>query len=82
MITVSLGYNNTLILSKDDAMRLVEILEKAEMYVEKYVPAEKRGPDGAEYTKHVYPNEEPFTLKVISDSLYQMAKLAGKPPKE
>jgi hypothetical protein len=30
----------------------------------------------------VYPNEEKYTMQVISDDLYHMAKLAGKPAKE
>jgi len=36
---------------------------------------------GGENTHHVYPNNEALTAKLISDDLYRMAKLAGKPEK-
>jgi hypothetical protein len=31
------------------------------------------------YTYHVYPNEVNFSMQIIGDSKYQMARLAGKP---
>jgi hypothetical protein len=31
------------------------------------------------YTYHVYPNEANFSMQIIGDSKYQMARLAGKP---
>jgi hypothetical protein len=75
MIVVNIGYRN-MIMSHKDAFLLSEILARVESYESKY-----RG-NGAENTHHVYPNEEQYTMQVISEDLYRMAKLAGKPAKE
>lgn len=73
-VTVDLGYKSY-VLDAKDALTLAEIVSKAEMYEEKY-----RG-GGEENTHHVYPNDERFTMRVMPESLYNMAKLAGKPEK-
>jgi hypothetical protein len=75
MIVISIGYRH-LVLNHKDAFLLSEILARVEAYESKY-----RG-NGAENTHHVYPNEEQYTMQVISEDLYRMAKLAGKPAKE
>ena len=81
MVVVELGYQSY-VLSNKDAIALVDILEKAEVYESKWVPREQRTEDGEDHTHHVYENTRQLGMKVISTSLYQMAKLAGKPTKE
>jgi len=61
------------VMDTKDAVALMQILERAETYQEKY----RSSPD--ENTHHVWPNDSKFTAKLISDDLYRMAKLAGKP---
>lgn len=81
MIVIDLGYKSY-VLDKQKALQVAEILENAEVYERKYWTEEQRKSMGVDYTHHVYPNEEGFVMKLVSDSLYQMAKLAGKPTKE
>jgi len=81
MIVVELGYQSY-VMSNKDAIALVDILTKAEVYEQKWIPKEERSSGDAEYTYHVYETERHHGMKVISDSLYRMAKLAGKPIKE
>lgn len=83
MVVIQLGYDN-IIVSKEDAMALVEILERGEIYERKYWNQNERtarGIDG-DYTFHVYPNDKQYQMNIVSESHYQMAKLAGKPEKE
>lgn len=83
MIVIDLGYKS-IVLPRDDAVKFVEMLEKSETYERKWWSAEKRKELGmnADHTFHVYPNEHEYTMKVITDQHYQMAKLAGKPVKD
>jgi hypothetical protein len=74
MIVISFGYGEY-VMSPKDALVVMEILQKSEKYESKYVSG------GGENTHHVYPNTEALTAKLISDDLYRMAKLAGKPEK-
>ena len=80
MIVVDLGYRKV-VLTKEKAMQLIDCLESAEVYEEKYWNEDKRKELGmAEtYTYHVYPSDANFSMQIMSDSKYQMAKLAGKP---
>jgi hypothetical protein len=80
MIVVDFGYHKV-VLPKDKAFQLIECLESAERYEEKYWPEAKRKEKGMqmEYTYHVYPNETQFSFRVMSDEQYQLCKLAGKP---
>jgi hypothetical protein len=80
MVVVDLGWKKY-IMSKEKAMLLVECLEHAELYEEKYWSDDKRRELGMaeSYTYHVYTNENNFHMQIISDSKYQMARLAGKP---
>lgn len=80
MVVVDLGWNK-FIMAKEKAMLLVECLESAEKYEEKWWSDDKRKEKGMDstYTYHVYPNEASFSMKIISDTHYQMARLAGKP---
>jgi hypothetical protein len=71
MMIVSLGYAHYVMPTKD-AVHILEILEKAERYVNKYQA-------NAESTHHVWPSDTVFEAKMIGNDLYNMAKLAGKP---
>jgi hypothetical protein len=80
MIVIDLGYKKVA-LTKEKAMLLMECLEGAEIYEEKYWSEDRRKELGMTetYTYHVYPNDTNFSMQIVSDSKYQMAKLAGKP---
>lgn len=80
MIVVDVGWNK-FVLNREDGIKLVELLEKAELYEEKWISKEDRGEDGADHTYHVWPNEKKFTMRLLPTQMYQMAKLAGKPTK-
>jgi hypothetical protein len=80
MVVIELGYKK-FVLPRDKAMVLIDCLEGAEIYEEKYWNDEKRRQFGMTetYTYHVYPNDANFSMQIVSDSKYQMARLAGKP---
>ena len=75
MIVVTMGYADY-VMTTEDGFILSELLGRAERYESKY-----RG-GGIDNTFHVYPNETAFSVKVISDDIYRIAKLAGKPIEE
>lgn len=83
MVVIEIGYHKYC-LPKEQAFTMIEILEKAEVYEPKYWNTEKRKERGidVDYTYHVYPNEKQYSMQIISDDLYNMAKLAGKPEKD
>jgi hypothetical protein len=76
MMIVELGYTKYIVSNKD-AVTIADILEKAELYEQKWRKEEDGGT-----TYHVYDNDKQFTLTSLTNSLYNMAKLAGKPVKE
>ena len=80
MVVIELGYRKY-VLPRDKAMALVEALESAETYEARYWDEAKRLALGMTetYTYHVYPSDSTFSMSLITDSHYQMAKLAGKP---
>jgi hypothetical protein len=83
MIVIDLGYRK-IVLPKEKAMQLIECLEGAEQYEDKYWSETKRkelGMDGS-YTYHVFPIELGFSMTILGDTKYQLAKLAGKPAKD
>lgn len=70
---ITFGYTSY-VMDTRDALALTEMLGKAEVYEQKYGRGENKN------THHIYENESEFgTIKLITDSFYQMAKLAGKP---
>lgn len=83
MVVIEFGYKK-FVLPRDKAMLLIDCLEGAEVYEEKYWSDEKRRQFGMDesYTYHVYANDANFSMQIMSDGKYQMAKLAGKPTKE
>ena len=80
MVVIDLGYRKV-VLSREKAFVLIDCLEGAEVYEEKYWDDEKRKAFGMteKYTHHVYPVDTTFGMSILPDSKYQMAKLAGKP---
>jgi hypothetical protein len=80
MVVVELGWKK-LVMTKEAAFQLASALEVAEIYERKWVPEGERVEKGVDHTFHVYPNDHAFGMEIISDDLYRMAKLAGKPEK-
>lgn len=74
MMVMKIGYME-FALSVKDAVTVAEILQKAETWKEEYV-------SGGENTYHVYPFDGSIKMELVSDDLYRMAKLAGKPEKK
>ena len=75
-LCVTIGYKKY-VLDVDDAVKFTELLSNAEMYEE----VSHKASEGGGTTHHVYDVgiAEGFSMHLISESLYQMAKLAGKP---
>ncbi len=79
MIALEFGWNKKYIVKSADALKIIELLERAEMYEDVW-----RKPEDGGTTYHVWgsaPEDLP-SLKIVGDSTYQMAKLAGKPEKK
>jgi hypothetical protein len=74
MMVLKLGWDATFVLPIKDAVAVAEILQKAETWREEY--------SGGITTYHAYPYEKEITMKLVSDDLYRMAKLAGEPAKK
>lgn len=72
---ISYGYGQ-LIMDTKDAITVLEIISSAEIYKEKYRSTAEGGS-----TYHIYPQSHDSTnnMRIISDDLYRMAKLAGEP---
>ncbi len=76
---VAIGYKS-FVIDADKGVQLLDLLADAEIYEEKWHSENKNS------TYHVFANEGyaggngvSMELKVLSNSFYQMAKLAGKP---
>jgi hypothetical protein len=82
MIVLTMGYKQY-VFSREDGMRVAEALEKAEIYESKYWNKEERKqagmPEGQDRTHHVYPNTDTFEMRLMSDEMHRLAKLAGRP---
>ena len=76
-LCVTIGYKRY-VMKIEDAVQFTELLSNAELYEEVHHKEADGGP-----THHVYDVgvAEGFSMHLISGSLYQMAKLAGKPIK-
>jgi hypothetical protein len=72
---INFGYENYVMDTKD-AIAILELINSAEIYKEKY----RSTADGGS-TYHIYPQSHDSTnnMRIISDDLYRMAKLAGEP---
>jgi len=70
MMVITIGYDDY-VMPMNDAMTLLGIMSRAHKYDKKFV-------DG-NYVTYIYPAEKEYPCKMITESLYQMAKLAGNP---
>jgi hypothetical protein len=77
-VVVEMGYKS-FVMDAKDGIALMQVLGKAEMYEEKYHREEADIP--SHYTYHVYPMEarSGIAMRLMSDDVYQLYKLAGKP---
>jgi hypothetical protein len=73
---VAIGYNNYVMEAKD-ALTIHEILAKAENYHREYRSRDEGGP--IYYVWEQDAGNETRSIEIMPDSLYRMAKLAGKP---
>jgi len=77
-VVVEMGYKS-FVMDTKDGVALMEVLGRAEMYEEKY----NREEESAEsrYTYHVYPMDvrSGIAMRLLSDELYKLYKIAGKP---
>lgn len=73
---IRFGYDNY-VMESEDAMRIYEILGKAEHYHNKY----QRKEDGGtmHYVWQQDMSDDLKSIQLMPDSMYRMAKLAGKP---
>lgn len=73
---IELGYES-FVLDIDDATTVARILSRAEMFKTEWHSATRS------QTYHIFPRSEKtqdgFTITTISDEVYRVAKLAGKP---
>lgn len=76
MMILKLGYDATFVLPVKDAVAIAEMLQKAHAWKEEYRSSEKGGT-----TYHAFPFEGKISMELITDDLFNMAKLAGKPEK-
>ncbi len=70
MMVVTIGYDDY-VMPMSDAMKLLEIMSRAERYTTRMVEGK--------YCTYVHPHTKEYPCKMITESLYQMAKLAGNP---
>lgn len=78
-VVIELGWKKYIV-DAQQALAISEMLSKAELYETKYV----KDVDDKGVTMHyVYPQEEVrWHMEIMPDSVYRMAKLAGKPSEE
>jgi hypothetical protein len=74
MMVLKLGWDTQLLMSVKDAVTVAEILSKSHAWEEKYA-------DG-NTAYFAYPCEKDFTMKLVPDSIADMARMAGKPDKK
>lgn len=80
---VRIGYAKY-VLPIDKAVVVAQALTDAEQYQSVYISREARADDTATHTHHIWSEMQPtegMTLELISDDMYRLAKLAGKPAK-
>lgn len=73
---VSIGYEDYVV-DAEDALKLYEIIAKAERYKQRYRCRDEGGPLHFVWAQD---NEDDIkSIRLINDGLYQIAKMAGKP---
>lgn len=76
---LQLGYDQY-VLDAQDALKVYEIIAKAERYKSMYRSREEGG--SVHYVWDQGEEREMRDLRIMPDSLYRMAKLAGKPDQD
>lgn len=76
MMILKLGWDVQVLLPTKDAVIVAEILSKAFAWEEKYVS------ESSTTAYYAYPSEKDFTMKIVPDSIADMARMAGKPDKK
>jgi hypothetical protein len=79
MVNINLGYNTSIIVTKEEAFLLVGILERAYTWEEQWVPKDRSNTGESHYLYYAYPQENSISMKLVHDRVFEMAKLAGKP---
>ena len=75
MMVLKLGWDLQVLLSIKDAVTVAEILSKAHTWDEKYIS------ESSTTAYFAYPIEKDFSMKIVPDSVADMARMAGKPEK-
>lgn len=75
MMVLKLGWSSEFLMSVKDAVTVAEILSKSHAWDEKYVS------ETSSTAYFAYPVEKDFTMKIVPDSIADMARMAGKPEK-
>lgn len=70
---IDFGHSNYVI-DADKAVKLMELLDQAEVYQSRW-----RREDEGGSTKHIYEADRLCSLELLSEAKYKMYKLAGKP---
>lgn len=78
---IRIGYREYVVDAKD-ALTFHEILAKAERYERKYRTEDAGGSLYYIWEQDEQDGDQSNTIQLLSDNLYRMAKLAGKPPKD
>jgi len=81
MVCIKIGWSE-IVVSKEDAMTLAGILERAYKWESKYISKDKSDTGESHTLLFAYPNDEEYNMKLINDAVFNMAKLAGKPVRE
>jgi len=81
MVVVRIGWSDVAV-SKEDAITLMDILERSFAWESKYVSKDKSDNGESHHVYYAYPNETQYEMKLVNDSIFNMARLAGKPAKE
>lgn len=76
---VQLGYEHY-IMDAQDALKIYEIIAKAERYKNVYRRQDEGGP--LHYVWDQGGEQEMRDMRIMPDSLYRMAKVAGKPDQD
>jgi hypothetical protein len=77
-VVITLGWKKYVV-DAQQALMVTDMLSKAEVYESKYTGEDRNLP-----VYYVYPQEEEsrWMMEIMPDSIYRMAKLAGKPEKD
>lgn len=78
---IRMGYRNYVVDAKD-ALTFHEIIAKAERYERKYRSDDEGGPLYYIWPQDVDDGESMEPITLLPDSVYMLAKMAGKPVKD